>query len=78
MEAFRQGAAAISLEWGDRGIVKSEEVEAALQGLKNVMMSIGMLEGTPVMNDHPVYLVNEQSVESAHDGILYTFVERGQ
>ncbi len=78
VEAFRQGAAAISLEWGDRGIVKSEEVEAALQGLKNVMMSIGMLEGTPVMNDHPVYLVNEQSVESAHDGILYTFVERGQ
>ena len=77
-EAFRQGAASISLEWGDRGIVKQEEIESAINGTINVMKSIRMLEGTPSMNSNPIYLLNEKSIKSNYDGILYTFVDRAQ
>lgn len=78
VEAFRRGAASITLEWGDRGMVKTDEVEFALRGIKNVMKTIGMLEGTPFVNEHPIYLINEHSINSSHDGILYTFVKKEQ
>lgn len=77
-EAFRQGAASISLEWGDRGIVKQEEVESATKGIISVMKSIGMLEGTPSINTNPIYLLNETYVKSNYDGILYTLVDKAQ
>ena len=75
--AFRAGAAAITLEWGDMGVVKPEELDFALKGIKNVMISIDMLEGTPTINPNPVYLVNEQKVKSNYDGILYTLIDKG-
>jgi predicted deacylase len=77
-EAFRQGIPAITLEWGDRGIVKKEETEFALIGIINVMKTLGMLEGTPFVNESPIYLLNLKSVLSNYDGILYTFIEKGQ
>ncbi|WP_163711761.1 succinylglutamate desuccinylase/aspartoacylase family protein [Mangrovibacterium lignilyticum] len=78
VEASRRGAVSITLEWGDRGMVKTDEVEFALRGIKNVMKTIGMLEGKPFVNEHPVYLINEQSIKSSYDGILYTFVDKEQ
>jgi predicted deacylase len=77
-EAFRQGAASITLEWGDLGVVKQEEIESAIKGIRNVMKLVGMLEGTPVINSNPVYLVNTTFVNSNYDGIVYTFVDRAQ
>ena len=78
LEAFRRGVASITLEWGDQGAVKPEEIDKALKGIKNVMKTIGMLEGKPFINENPVYLINEKLVSSNYDGILFTFVDRAQ
>ncbi|WP_163324493.1 succinylglutamate desuccinylase/aspartoacylase family protein [Draconibacterium mangrovi] len=77
-EALRQGASAITLEWGDRGIVTAEELEVATSDLLNVMRKTGMLEGEAYTNEHPVYLENEQAMTCNYDGIFYPLTDRGQ
>ena len=77
-EAYRQGTAAIVLEWGDRGVVKVEEIEFALKGIKNAMKTIGMIEGEPFKKEHAIYLKNEKSITCNYDGILYTFVDKAE
>ena len=37
-----------------------------------------MLQGETFVNEHPIYIVNENSVNSNFNGILYSMVERGQ
>ena len=77
-EALRHGVAAVTLEWGDRGIVLPGETDIARGGIINLMKAIGMLQGAPFVNEHPVYIVNENTINSNYDGILYTMAEKGQ
>lgn len=78
VEALRQGAAGITLEWGDRGMALPEEIDFARKGMRNVMRTLGMLPGEPFVNEHAVYMYDPRSVYSNFDGILYTLVDRGQ
>lgn len=77
-EALRQGAAAITLEWGDRGVVTAEELEIAIADLINVMRKVDMLEGEAITNQHPVYLLSEEAMICHFDGIFYPLTDRGQ
>jgi hypothetical protein len=76
--ALRQGTAAITLEWGDRGIALQEEIELANKGIINVLKTVKMLAGEPFVNKHAIYIYNENTVNSNYDGILYTKVDKGQ
>ena len=72
------GIPSVSLEWGDKGKVEDEVVDFALKGMKNVLRTLGMIEGKPFVNEHPVYLVDDQEVDCHFDGILYTEVNKEQ
>ena len=78
LAAMHLGIPAASLEWGDRGKVEREVVEFALNGIKNVLQTLGMLEGKPFVNKNPVYLIDDNSVKCNYDGILYAEVNKGQ
>ena len=76
-EAMRRGIPAIVVEIGDRGSVDPEMVEFALKGIKNVMKTIGMLEGKPFVVENPTYLLDEYFLVSNSDGIFYSLVNKG-
>ncbi|HOP04027.1 MAG TPA: M14 family metallopeptidase [Tenuifilaceae bacterium] len=76
--AIQSGIPSITLEWGDQGKVDLKEIEFAKKGLLNVIRTVGMLEGDIFTNEHPVYLINENFIQSNYNGILYTFVNKGQ
>ena len=78
LAAMQLGIPAASLEWGDRGKVEGEVVESALNGMKNVLRTLEMIEGKPFVNEHPVYLIDENGVTCNFDGILYAEVNKGQ
>ncbi|MBN1415677.1 MAG: succinylglutamate desuccinylase/aspartoacylase family protein [Bacteroidales bacterium] len=76
--AIRLGIPTITLEWGDRGKVEHEKVDFAKKGLNNVMRALGMLEGEVITFESQVYLLDEKFIISEHNGIVYTFVKKGQ
>jgi predicted deacylase len=76
-EAMRRGVPAIGVEFGDRGLVDPEILEFAVTGIKNIMKTIGMLEGESFVVENPSYLLDEQTLRSKSDGIFYSFVEKG-
>jgi len=78
LAAIHLGVPAVSLEWGDQGKVEGEVVEFALNGMKNVLRTLEMIEGKPFVNEHPVYLLDDNSVVCNFDGILYTEVNKEQ
>lgn len=78
MVAIRLGIPAITLEWGDRGKVEGEKVDFAKKGLYNVLRALEMLDGEAIEYKNHVYLLDEIFIESEHNGILYTFVKKGQ
>jgi len=76
-EAMRQGVPAIVVEFGDMGVVDSEILEFAVKGIKNVMKTIGMLEGEPFVVENPTYILDEYVLLSDSDGIFYSLVDKG-
>jgi predicted deacylase len=78
LAAIRNNVAAITVEFGDRGKTELKEIEFAKKGIINVMRTIKMLEGKAFKNEHPLYLMDEKSIKSNYNGILYTFVDKGQ
>ena len=77
IEAMRRGVPSITVEYGDMGIVDPEMLDFAVKGLKNVMRTIGMLEGEPFVVKQPSYLLDVYSMESESDGIFYSLVDKG-
>jgi len=53
-------------------------VDFALKGMKNVLRTLRMIEGKPFVNEHPVYLIEDNDVKCNYDGILYAEVNKGQ
>lgn len=77
IEGMRRGIPSITVEFGDMGIVDPKVLEFAVKGLKNVMRTIGMLEGEPFVVKQPSYLLDGYSMESESDGIFYSLVDKG-
>jgi len=76
--AIYLGIPCVSLEWGDKGEVEDRVVEFAMKGMKNVLRTLGMIEGKPFVNEHPVYLTEISEVTCNYDGILYNEVNKEQ
>jgi predicted deacylase len=77
IEAMRRGVPAITVEFGDMGVVDPEILEFAVKGIKNVMKTIGMLEGEPFVTEHPLYLLDDYIITSKSNGIYYSLVDKG-
>ena len=78
LAAGRNNVPAITVEFGDRGKTDLKDIEFAKKGVINVMRTINMLEGKAFKNEHPLYLIDESSIISNYNGILYTLVVKGQ
>ena len=76
--AIYLGIPGVTLEWGDKGKVEDKVVDFAMKGMKNVLRTLGMIEGKPWVNEHPVYLIEDNIVTCNYDGILYTEVNKEQ
>ena len=77
IEAMRRGIPSITVEIGDMGTVDPEILEFAVKGLKNIMRTIGMLEGEPFVVKQPSYLLDEYFLKSESDGIFYSHFDKG-
>ena len=77
IEAMRRGVPAITVEFGDMGVVDPQILDFAVKGIKNVMITIGMLEGEPFVTEHPLYLLDDTSIKSKSNGIYYSLVDKG-
>lgn len=76
-ETMRRGIPSIAVEFGDMGAVDPEILEFAVKGLKNVMRTIGMLEGELFVVKQPTYLLDDYFLECESDGIFYSLVDKG-
>ncbi|MFC2152777.1 succinylglutamate desuccinylase/aspartoacylase family protein [Bacteroidota bacterium] len=76
--AFRRDIGTIVTELGGQGIVTSSDVEIATKGIKNVMQTIGMFPGEPIIYNHHVYLTESRNINSNYNGIYYPLVEKEQ
>lgn len=76
--AIRAGKAAITVEIGAAGALVEEDIEAGMKGIKNVMMVLGMLEGTADVLNYQIHIKSdEQWKRSPHGGIFRPFVKLG-
>ena len=76
-EAMRQGVPAIVAEFGDRGEVDPSILDFAVKGIINIMRTLGMLEGETFVVNNPIYMLDEEFLDSKNDGIFYPLFEKG-
>ena len=76
-EAMRQGVPAIVAEFGDRGEVNPSILDFAVKGIINIMRTLGMLEGETFVVNNPIYMLDEEFLDSKNDGIFYPLFEKG-
>ncbi len=74
----RRGKLAILCEAGQQGILKLEEVEVHLTGLRNILIHLGMMEGKIVNTVKRTYLENYSSVRSELQGMWYPTVKMNE
>jgi len=77
-EAIRRGVPSIAVEFGDRGEVNPSVLSSAVQGIVNVMRTIGMLEGESFVVRNPLYLMDEIYLKSHCDGLFYPLFDKGE
>jgi hypothetical protein len=74
----KRGKPAILCESGQQGILKMEEVETHLVGLRNILIHLGMMEGKIVNTVKRIYLETHSSARSEIQGMWYPFVKLNQ
>ncbi len=76
--AAMRGKPAILAESGQQGILKMDEVETHLTGLRNILVHLGMMQGTIVNTAQRKHLENYTAVRSEHVGMWYPYVKLNQ
>lgn len=71
----KRGKPAILCKSGQQGILRMEEVETHLTGLRNILIHLGMMEGKIVNTVKRTYLENYSSVRSEVQGMWYPSVK---
>jgi predicted deacylase len=71
----RRGKPSILCESGQQGILKMEEVETHLTGLRNILIHLGMTDGKVVNTVKRIYLENHSSIRSEVQGMWYPSVK---
>ena len=75
--ASAAGKVAVLLEAGGQGLVMEEFVAAHVNGIKNIMRHIGLLDEPTQPTAKPIYMKKFLGVTSPADGIFYPAVEPG-
>jgi predicted deacylase len=76
--AMMRGAPSMLAESGQQGILKMEEVETHLTGLRNVMVHLGMVNGEIVNTVKRKFLENYTAIRSEYAGMWYPIVQLNQ
>ncbi len=71
----KRGKPSILCESGQQGILRVEEVETHLTGLRNILIHLGMMDGKVVNTVKRIYLENHSSIRSETQGMWYPFVK---
>jgi predicted deacylase len=76
--AGANGIPAALAEAGSHGILDEACVEVHLKGLRNVLYHLGLMEGTPTIeNDRPMLLHRFAGIAAPVDGLWYPSVKKG-
>jgi uncharacterized protein len=70
-----RGKPAILCESGQQGILKMDEVETHLVGLRNILVSLGMMDGKVVNTVKRTFLQDYSAVRSELEGMWYPSVK---
>jgi len=71
----KRGKPALLCESGQQGILKMEEAETHLTGLRNILIHLGMMEGKIINTVKRTYLENYTAVRSEVRGMWYPSVK---
>ena len=77
VEMVAKGIPSILAESGQQGILKIEDPERHVTGLKNIMIHLGMLEGSVINSVKRMYSEEHLAVRSEHIGMWYPAVKLG-
>jgi predicted deacylase len=69
-----RGKPSILCESGQQGILKMEEVETHLVGLRNILVHLGMKSGQIVNTVQRIFLDNQPAIRSEIEGLWYPAV----
>jgi predicted deacylase len=75
--ATTRGKPSITVEAGHAGTVEPEDVDALVNGCLSVMRYLKMLQGSPSVIEHPVWIERVATIASDQTGIFYPLVRRG-
>jgi len=68
------GKAAMAVEAGHAGTTYAEDVDALVDGARNVMRYLTMLPGNVTPVEHPIWMNGPVISTSGHDGVFYPLV----
>jgi predicted deacylase len=78
-QAVAAGKPTVLVEMGEKGQRDEKFVDGIVDGVMNVLRTLGMIPGRPEPPlAESLWLNGEQSVTSEHTGILYPLVKPGQ
>jgi predicted deacylase len=75
--ATTRGKPSITVEAGDAGTTKAEDILMLVHGCLNVMRYLKMLPGSAVPIENPVWFTKVVSVVSEQTGVFYPLVQKG-
>lgn len=75
--ATTRGKPAITTESGGLGMTDNESIARIEHGVINVMRFLKMIEGSPKMVEHPIFIDRNAVLRSDATGIFYPLAERG-
>jgi uncharacterized protein len=77
IEMAARGIPSILTESGQQGILNLDDAEIHLTGLKNIMIHLGMVDGTVVNTVKRMYADDRNAIRSEHVGMWYPSVKLG-
>jgi hypothetical protein len=77
VEMAAKGIPAILAESGQQGVLNLDDADVHVTGLKNIMLHVGMLEGSIVNTVKRMYSEEHLAVRSEHVGMWYPSVNLG-
>jgi predicted deacylase len=77
IEMAAKGIPSMLAESGQQGILKIEDAERHVTGLKNIMVHLGMLEGSVINTVKRMYSEEHLAIRSVHEGMWYPSVKLG-
>jgi uncharacterized protein len=75
--AGRRGVVSILTESGGNGTLEEEDVRVHVDGIRNIMRYLGMIEGEPVIRGPQIRAIDREVTRAKHPGLLRLKVKIG-